>query len=186
MKKLLTLFTVFSLVLVSCSDDGGVGPEGPPGPPGADGLIGYTFESTVDFDYIDEFNYWSTLVDVPADIETFDSDGMLVYRLEQVEGDDGGLVDTWSMIPQNYFIDEGTIQYVFNYTAADVELIIDGNFDLINLDTGFTDGQTFRFIVVPADYAQTSGVDVSDYNAVMKDLNITESNIAPIQEDILR
>ena len=93
-----------------------------------------------------------------------------MYRFDgQVGLNDGSTADLWSLIPQNFFTDEGTIQYVSAHTFIDVELFIDGNYDLSNLDFGYTDDQIFRFVVVPSDFALT--VDVTDYNAVMNALN---------------
>src|SRR5699024_724915 len=104
-----------------------------------DGVIGQTFEfDGVNFDYEPGYNLWATIVDIPNDIEVFDSDAILVFRIES-DGD----ADTFSMIPQSFYLDDGEISYVYNHTAGDVELLIDGNFDLSNLDPGFTDNQIF-------------------------------------------
>lgn len=172
MKKLFLILFVSTFLFTSCSDDG---PPGPPGEPGTN-ILGQTFEFTVDFDYSTETEFFSAIVDIPNDVEVFDSDAILVYRLE-VQQDDEGDFDTWSLIPQNFFLDEGTIQYVYNHTDVDVELIIDGNFDISNLDPGFTEGQVFRFVVVPSDFAQESGVNVSDMEAVMNALDVRESDL---------
>ena len=64
-----------------------------------------------------------------------------------------------------------------------LEIIIDGNFDLSTLSTDFTQDQIFRFVVVPSDFATTTGVDVSNYNAVMSALNIQDRNIPVIDLD---
>lgn len=173
MKKLLSLLLLSTVVFISCEGD--QGPPGPPGEPGTN-ILGQTFEFTVDFEYSDETEYFSAIVDIPNDIEVLDSDAILVYRLEVVQGDDGEF-DTWSLIPQNFFLDEGTIQYVYNHTDVDVELIIDGNFDISELDTGFTEGQVFRFVVVPSDFAEDTNINISDMEAVMNGLDIYESNL---------
>lgn len=177
MKKLLSLVTIVLFIFTSCStDDGGMGPQGPPGPPGEDGLdgLGWTLEQTVNFDYFPDLNMYSAFITIPDNVTTInpDADAVLVYRLEVVDG-----LDTWSMIPQNFFLDQGTIQYVFNHTASDVEILIDGNFDLSTLSTGFTNDQTFRIVVVPSDFAVANDVDVSDYQAVMSVLGIQENEV---------
>lgn len=162
MKNIYLLFAFIAFSLTSCSSD----EPGPPGPPGEPGMIivGQTFEfEDVDFDYFADGNFYATVIDIPAEIEVLSSDAVLVYRREVIDG-----TETWSMIPQNYFLDEKIIQYVFNHTADDVELLIDGNFDLATLDGAFTQNQFFRFIVVPSDFAVNSGVDVSNYQAVMQ------------------
>lgn len=166
MKKISLLFAFIAFSLTSCSDDGDTGPPGPPGPPGEPGvnILGQTFEfEDVDFDYYEDGNFHATVITIPSEIEVLESDAILVYRREVIDG-----TETWSMIPQNYFLEEGTIQYVFNHTADDVELLIDGNFDLSQLDGAYTQNQFFRFVVVPSDFALDTGVDVSDYEAVME------------------
>lgn len=166
MKKISLLFAFIAFTLTSCSSDE-PGPQGPPGEPGIN-IVGQTFEfEDVDFTYFADGNFYATVIDIPAEIEVLESDAILVYRREVIDGS-----ETWSMIPQNYFLDEGIIQYVFNYTATDIELLIDGNYDLSGLDGAFTQNQFFRFIVVPSDYATATGVDVSDYDAVMKSLEL--------------
>ncbi|GAB2772384.1 collagen-like protein [Salinimicrobium soli] len=162
MKKIFYLLTLVSFTLASCSDEG---PPGPPGEPGVN-IVGQTFEfENVDFNYDGDFNLYSYFITIPAEIEVLPSDAILVYRREILDG-----AETWSLIPQNFFLDEGIIQYVYNHTDADIELIIDGNFDLSTLSTAWTDDQFFRFIVIPSDFALDTGVDVSDMNAVLSEL----------------
>ncbi|MDT0644300.1 hypothetical protein RM553_15790 [Zunongwangia sp. F363] len=172
MRKIFSLLFMTTFLFVSCSDDGEVGPQGPEGPPGEDGVngLGYTFEQTVDFDYLEDANQYSVIIDIPDDVATInpDADAVLVYRLEILEDENGNDLDGWSLIPQNFFLEEGTIQYVYNHTVGDVEIIIDGNYNLSNLDSGFTDGQTFRIVVVPSDTFASSEVDPANMEAVLK------------------
>ena len=170
MKKTFILLFLAAITLSSCSNDGPQGPQGPQGPAGADGLIGSTFERTVDFEYLQDVGLYSVLVGIPDSIEVLPSDAVLVYRLEIAQDSNGNDIDTWSMLPQNFFLNEGTIQYVFNHSDVDVELLIDGNFDLSNLDSGYTQGQTFRFVVIPSDAIQSSNIDFTDMGAVMNAL----------------
>ncbi|MDT0646663.1 hypothetical protein RM545_08170 [Zunongwangia sp. F260] len=175
MKKIFSLLFITAFLFTSCSDDGEMGPRGPQGPPGEDGLdgLGYTFEETIDFDYFEDANQYSAIIDIPEDVETInpDADAVLVYRLEILEDENGNDLDGWSLIPQNFFLEGGTIQYVYNHTVGDVEIIIDGNYDLSNLDSGFTEGQTFRVIVVPSDVFATSGLDPANMESVLKAMN---------------
>lgn len=176
MKKIVTLLFVSAFALTSCSDDG---PVGPPGSPGEDGIniLGTTYEYDVNFEYLASDNYYSALLDFDQ-IEP--SDGVLVYRLEVAQDSNGDNIDTWSLLPQVFFLEQGIIQYVFTHSTVDVELIIDGNFDLSNLENGFTQNQVFRVIVVPSDpegFATSMGVDLSDMEAVLKTLNIDNSDI---------
>lgn len=164
MKKIFLLFALVTFSFTACSDDDGErGPQGPPGEPGVN-ILGQTFEfEDVDFDYYEDGNFYATVITIPSEIEVLESDAILVYRREVIDG-----TETWSMIPQNFFLEEGTIQYVFNHTPDDIELLIDGNFDLSQLDGAYTQNQFFRFIVVPSNFALDTGVDISDYEAVME------------------
>lgn len=170
MKKLSFLFAFIAFSLTSCSSDepGPRGPQGPQGEPGVN-IVGQTFEfEGVDFEYDAENNiYISGLIEFPAEIEILPSDGILVYR-RQLFGD----TETWSLIPQNFFLDGGTIQYIYTQTDTDIEILIEGNYDLSNLEDTYTQDQFFRFIVVPSDFAVDTGVDVSNYNAVLEALEL--------------
>ncbi len=190
MKKIITLLLISVFTLTSCGDDGAIGPQGPQGPAGADGLdgLGYTFEETVTFEYFSDVNLYSTFINIPENIVTIDpdADAVLIYRLNVVEASDGSDLDTWSLIPQNFFLDQGIIQYVYNHTVNDVEIFIDGNFDLSTLSSQFTENQTFRVVVVPSssNFAQITGLDVSNLDAVMYALDLNESDVKKLETAI--
>lgn len=158
MKKVI-ISGLVALLLAGCEES-----DNPAGPPG-DEALGQVFEADISFDYDAELGFWSVLIDIPSRIEIFDSDVLLAYRFLPDPG-------VWEMLPNVYFVEGGTIQYVFNHTVSDVEVLIDGNFDLRDLDRDFTDDQLFRFVVVPAAFVTESGVDISDYEAVLKALQI--------------
>ena len=171
------------------------GPQGPPGfdgldgldgAPGAPGIQGQVVEiEGVDFGYDAEANLFSTLItfsDV-TNFEVFESDAVLVYRHDGViDLSDGSTADAWTQIPQNYFLPGGTIQYVFSHTFVDLELFIDGNFDLSTLSTDFTDNQLFRIVFIPSEYAQSPDFDASNIDSVMSKLQINEGQV--IQLDL--
>ncbi len=171
MKRIITFISVFALLLTACE-----GPQGPPGFDGRDGLnadeyAALSFEANVNFQFFDDTGLQEAFVNLPFDI--LDSDVVLVYRLDEIVTIDGIPTDAWSPLPQNFFLDNNDIiQYVFNHTFADVKLLIDGNFDLSTLDTGFTQNQIFRIIILPAD--AINGIDISNINDVMSAFNVTE------------
>ena len=172
--------------------------EGPQGPPGFDGLDGLDGQDGLDgiqgqvvevegvnFGYDFDANLFSTLItfsDV-TNFEVFESDAVLVYRHDGlIDLSDGSIADAWTQIPQNYFLEGGTIQYVFAHTFVDLELFIDGNFDLSNLSTDFTDNQLFRIVFIPSEFAQSPDFDASNIESVMSKLQIDEEEV--IQMDI--
>ncbi len=182
MKKLLAVLFISALVFTGCEGD--QGPPGPEGPAGEDGIniLGQTYEyEDVTFDYYPDNNIHGIVLEVPEEIEVLESDAILVYRLEFTQDNDGQDIGTWSMLPQNFFLEDGTIQYVFNHTEVDVEILIDGNFDLEDLSGDFTTDQIFRFVVVPSDFAEDYNVDVSNLKEVMNTLDLKENDIQHIQ-----
>lgn len=152
MKQILLLLAFSATFLISSC-------EGPQGEPGIN-IYGQVFETSVDFQYNNTRGYYEApLVVIPGNVGVRESDVILVYRFEGVESD----LDVWGQIPQNYFLDDGLIiQYVFNHTFVDVKLFIDGNLVANELDSPFTNNQTFRIAIVPAEYA--------DANLTMHDL----------------
>lgn len=145
MKKITLLLAIVSITLFS-SCEGDRGPEGEPGI----NILGQVFETTVDFT---PGNDYSQLIDIPSNIEVFESDAILVYLLEDVVSDgNGGSLDVWSQLPQTFFVSQGTLVYNFDHTFVDVRLFLDGNFDLNTLGSDFTNDQTFRIAVVPSEY----------------------------------
>ncbi|HLS29612.1 MAG TPA: hypothetical protein VK021_02015 [Flavobacteriaceae bacterium] len=156
MKKIILSLLVISTVL-ACR-----GPRGYPGDPGYN-ILGQTFERQVNFAYEPQPNMFSKLIDIPNAVEVYDSDAILVYRLESVPAAGGGTIDTYSLIPQEFYLPEGTITYVYNHSLHDVELIIDGNFYLGNLDPVFTNNQVFRFVVIPSDWANDPDINIENY-----------------------
>tara|TARA_R110002050_G_scaffold117984_1_gene235035 strand:+ start:72 stop:584 length:513 start_codon:yes stop_codon:yes gene_type:complete len=147
MKNILLFLALSSTILfTSC--------EGDPGPPGQDGGLVYAqvFETTVNFN---SGNNFENLVTYPSNVEVFESDAILVYRLVEVVPGNGGPIDVWEQLPQTYFLSQGTLLYSFDHTFLDVKIFLDGNFDLNTLGTDFTNNQTFRIAVVPAEFAKT-------------------------------
>ncbi|PRX55465.1 collagen-like triple helix repeat-containing protein [Flagellimonas meridianipacifica] len=192
MKKINTIFGAFLLLfIVACE-----GPEGPPGfdgldgapgPEGAPGIQGQVIEvDGVNFGFDPDNNLFSTLITFSdeTNFEILESDAVLVYRFDgTIDLDDGSTANAWSQLPQNFFLAEGTIQYVFAHTFVDVELFIDGNFDLSGLDTAFTDDQFFRIVILPSEFADSSRMDTSNLSVVMSAIGVSESEVQKIQMD---
>ncbi len=144
MKKLFVLpVLVLSLMFSSCE-----GPEGPPGEPGIN-ILGQVFEVTIN---LNGANGFQQVVNIPTNIEVFESDAILVYRWEGTF--DGA--DIWTPLPATYFDNGGTFLYTFNHTFFDVQFFLDGNFDLTTLGSEWKNDQSFRIAVVPAEFADAN------------------------------
>ncbi|SHI44199.1 hypothetical protein SAMN04487911_10279 [Arenibacter nanhaiticus] len=182
MKKITLLLGAFiSLFIISC--------EGPAGPPGFDGLDGedgqdaiqaQVFEvDNIDFGYDPGNNLYSYLITFSdfTSFEVFESNAVLVYRYDgTIEFQDNTSADAWSLIPQNFFLPGGTIQYSNAHTYKDVEIFIDGNFNLSNLNPDFTDNQLFRIVILPSEFAAAK-MDKSNINAVMKTIGVKNEDV---------
>ncbi|HUH48098.1 MAG TPA: hypothetical protein VLZ54_13145 [Arenibacter sp.] len=185
MKKIsLLLGTCAALFFISCE-----GPTGPPGydgfdgengKDGKDGIIGQVFEvDNVNFGYDAGNNLYSHLITFLdfTDFEVITADAVLVYRYDgTIDYQDNFSADAWSLIPQNFFLPQGTIQYTNAHTSRDVEIFIDGNFNLANLDTGFTNNQLFRIVILPSKFSKAK-LDNANINNVMSALGISEKDV---------
>lgn len=164
MKKI-SILVLSIIFLVACSGD--TGPRGPQGPPGTN-ILGQVFEVTVNFT---AQNNYATFIDIPQDIEVFESDVVLVYLLETVIPDSTGPIDVWSLLPRTFYLENGSaVSYNFTHTFFDVELFLDGNANLSTLDNSFTLDQTFRIAILPADFAENPNIDLGDMNQVIQNL----------------
>jgi hypothetical protein len=161
MKRILSLISVFALLLTAC--------EGEPGPPGFDGLDGLdgaiiassAFEIEIDFNAANNFEFIE-----PYGFTVLPSDVTLVYIL----WDTSNGQDIWRLMPQTVTFSDGSLVYNFDFTQEDVRLFLDGTTDFNALDNVWTQGQIFRVVVIPAD--NIDGIDVSNINAVLNANNI--------------
>jgi len=161
MKRLLSFISVFALFLNSC--------EGPQGPPGFDGqngtnIVGQSFERTINFTSTN--NYQETL-EVPLNIELFESDMVLVYRLiGQVDG-----FDVWKALPETIYIDSvEEFQYNFEHNFDFITIFIESHptFDFNLLTNDEMLNQTFRIVILPVDFINSNNIDINNYNDVKK------------------
>jgi hypothetical protein len=184
--KVMKTFTQFVLLfafimLFSCR-----GEQGPPGEDGQDGtsLLGTVFE--IEGDFLPE-NDFRLSFEFPTSVEVFESDIVLVYILwEQVEGNNGNMMDVWRLLPQMVMLDEGILQYNYDHTFADVQIFLEGTIDFNDLLPAEALDQVFRIAILPADFALNNNLDVFDYNLMMKSLHIKSDDVIKINPDINR
>jgi len=179
-KTALFIGTFLMLFITSC--------EGPAGPPGFDGLDGLDGQDGVNIlgkileiegDFTVENDY-ALFFEFPQTVEVFESDIVLVYLLwDQTEDSNGEAVDIWRLLPQTRILDQGLLQYNFDHTFLDVNIFLESDFDLATLPTGDTDNQVFRIAIIPSDFG--SKMDKSNIDAVMRSLNVKESDIRRIR-----
>ncbi|UZO79813.1 collagen-like protein [Aquimarina sp. ERC-38] len=192
MRKLMQLLFISLLVIGNWSCEG---PEGLPGRDGFDGRDGqngrdgqdgqdgrdgdtltqiYEIES-VNFD---EANNFGINFAFPQAVP--ETDIVFVYRLEDVI--DGKAV--WEPLPtatiyfddNNDGIDDGFLQYRYNFTFDDVDILIESD-DPIALGEEFTNDQVFRIAVVPAVFGSTKNTKTTSLEELMKLYSIAEKDI---------
>jgi len=141
--------------------------------------------NNVDYDTISEVfevnrsfnstNNYSSLINFPHTI--YPSDVVLAYRLDGVVNG----TDVWKLLPQTFYFADGTLdfRYDYDFTQYDINIFMDG-YDLATVSTNYRNNQIFRVVIVPADFKNKTGINTSDYNAVVKALKIDESKILKI------
>lgn len=164
MKKLATIILAFTtLIMVSCVGDiGPMGPAGDDGYDGADGGLEYAtiYEIEGDFTSGNDYRFGYGF---PGD-GIYDTDVVLVYILWDVV--DG--IDVWRLCPQTVVLDNGVIQYNFDYTYIDVQVFLEFTVSENSLLPAETDNQVFRIAVIPAEFVALKSVDVSDINSILQ------------------
>ena len=164
MKKIFLFLAVAALALQGCE-----GPEGPQGEPGFS-VEAEVFEVT-DVDFTLANDWFQTFTLNPVILQ---SDNILVYELVNTNDN----IDTWALLPQVYYFPEGQAQYNFSFSFDQFSIFIDSDFDFNLLPATFTQNKVFRIVVVPGYFSKgTQKVNYSDYNAVIKALNINDKNI---------
>jgi len=135
-----------------------------------DNLIGTAFEVEGDFTSANDFRL---VYDFPNNFEVFESDVVLVYILwEQVTGSTGKTMDVWRLLPQTVVLNEGVLQYNYDYSRKDVQIFLGGTIDLYTLLPAESQDQVFRIVVLPADFAVKKSLDLTDFGGVMKSLGL--------------
>lgn len=150
MKKTISLIIVLALLVACSGDRGPMGPQGPQGPEGIN-ILGQVFEVNVNFTSTNDF---SAIIDFPQDIEVFESDAVMVYWLEDVIPDSSGSIDIWSPLPSIFYLPDGVASFDFNHSFLDVNIFLDGNFDLNNLPDNIKLDQIFRIAIIPANFTE--------------------------------
>lgn len=160
MKKFTTIILLTTVIFMSSC-------EGPMGPPGVDGdsLIGTIFEMEGDFK---ASNNYELFFDFPANFEIYETDVVLVYILWDVVTVNGKQTDVWRLLPQTVILDEGFIQYNFDYTVNDVRIFLETTIPKNELLPSETQNQVFRIAVLPADFiAAKKSDEIKDLGMLM-------------------
>jgi len=138
MKKIFLLLSVPLFLFASCANDDRIDAD----------TIGQTAE-IVDVDFVAP----DFAINVPLrrnNLEAFESDIILVYRLEDVVNQR----NIWEPLPTSLaFLDNGAeFLYRFNFSQDDVDILLETP-DASLISDNFLLDQVFRIVVVPASFA---------------------------------
>lgn len=169
MKKYLSLLLIglFSVFMISCSDDNNSVADGD------------TY--SVVYDITDNFAFNNT-VNGYAISRTFNSpipnsDVVLVYR--QSSTSNGNPV--WKLTPYTLYLNEGELDYTFDFTRNDVFIMATGTMDFTAQNSAFLNSylnnQKFRIVIVPASFGRTKAPLSMEYEDVIQRYNINDSNV---------
>ncbi len=164
MKRILLFLAVIGLTTLS-SCDGDTGPRGPAGPESE------VFElQNVNF-VLDQNNEYTIFQNLNPVI--FDSDNILIYRMS---GTINPQTPIWQLIPRTLFLNEGELDYDFDFSAVDFTIYAGGTYNLATTPQ-FIQNQTFRIVIIPGYFSKGSDLDFNDYNAVIDYFQINDSNV---------
>jgi hypothetical protein len=107
--------------------------------------------------------------------QIFLDDVILIYRLSGTIDSDTPI---WQQIPRTLYLNEGELDYDFDFSKEDFTIYAGGTYDL-SLTPSYLNNQTFRIVIVPGYLSNKMAgkIDYSNYNAVVKALKIDESKI---------
>jgi len=171
MKKSFVLLFISSLFFLSCENER-IGPAGRDGIDGLDGEEGFVFEYEFSFTAPD----YSAILNLPETFTMLDSDVALLYFLWEVTD---GNVEIWRLLPQTLFLNDGVLQYNYDFTKFDTQVFMEGTVNLNDLGADFTDNWIARLVIVPAQFENGRvSIDYSDYQQVKDFYNLSESKLA--------
>ena len=144
--KILLLIVMSNLVLISCrGPEGPVGPEGPPGPE----ILPLSFEFEIS---LLQNNNFEDFIEIPSQIDVFQSDMLLVYALEDFIDQEN--LDVWRQLPITEFNEDGTLVFNYDFTQVDIRIFLEANYNLGPADE--FDDFLMRAVHIPADFMQSS------------------------------
>ena len=188
MKNLGRIFT-FLIAFISLSSC--EGPQGPPGFDGFDGqdgqdgvnILGTVYDIVGNFNTANDYALFSVFSEDVPGLEVFETDVVLVYILWDQIDDPTGPIDIWRLLPQTRLLQQGILQYNYDFTFEDVSIFLESDFNLGLLSSGDTNNQVFRIAILPADGAGKRNLDITNMQEVIEYLKVTESNIVRLNKN---
>ncbi len=102
----------------------------------------------------------------------YDTDMLLAYMKVGTTNNNSPI---WQQIPITFYLNNGDeVDYNYDFSKYDFVIYAGGTFDLTN--TSYVLNQTFRILLVPADYGKSANLDYSNYESVVNYYNIDDSH----------
>ncbi|MFL9832373.1 hypothetical protein ABS764_16085 [Flavobacterium sp. ST-87] len=170
MKKIITLFAFVGLLAFSaCSSSDDFDED--------NDTIPLVFEIESEdfvFNNVDGYNLSYTFQQWIGD-DLYDDETVLIYRLEDVLNSGAPV---WQLIPRTLYLDEGELDYDYNFSPIGFKIFAGGNYNL-NLTPQYLNNQTFRVVIIPAVFA--TSLDTTNYNEVMNTLKLSENQVKKVK-----
>jgi hypothetical protein len=162
-------FLLLMLVFTKCT-----GPEGPMGNDGSNGIDGINYTHSVIYDigpseWVGDLNGYDVLLDIPEITEDIYYNGaVLVYRLFETDP------KSFNMLPYTYVDNSLTVYMDLDAYIGSIDLIYKEVLNGVNDTPAPINTMSFKVVIIQGIHLATlkGMVDVSDYGAVAKILNI--------------
>jgi len=179
-------------------EQGETGPAGPTGPAGTPGTaqvfeFQYPFNAETGYGLYGSWDEIATALKIDNSLTVGDNDAVLVYTFN---GPDDEENDTWTPLPQTFFVNEGLLQLTFSHSNTFLEILMQASFDLTNITT-YDGTYSFRVVIIPGLKLRTANgkiitskpdltkypVDFSNYEEVVKYFNLpaTQSKLLKLK-----
>lgn len=110
--------------------------------------------------------------------QIFASDVVLIYRMSDLINSN---TPVWQLIPRTLYLNEGELDYDFDFSKQDFTIYAGGNFDL-EFTPEYIYNQTFRIVIIPGYFSNKNAnpVDYNNYEEVIKYYDIDEKGITKL------
>lgn len=106
----------------------------------------------------------------------YDGDVVLIYRMSGITTNNSPI---WQQIPVTLYLNEGELDYGFDFSKYDILIKAGGNYDLSTTST-YLNEQIFRVIIVPGSAMGTTKINYSDYYTVINHFNLQNATITSL------
>lgn len=107
-----------------------------------------------------------------------DQDYVVIFRQTGTSGN----APVWQQIPRTLYLDQGELDYDFDFSKNDFMIYAGGTYDL-STTPQYLNNQTFRVVLVPAVYGKNANLEdlkKLSYEEIIAKYNIDESKVGTL------